>query len=78
MPPQARVHGDPDVWTPLALDREHASRGSHMLWVIARMKRDVTLEQVTAEMDVIAERIAAAAPETNGEWGVTVDPLQSY
>lgn len=29
-------------------------------------------------MDVIGRRIAAAAPETNGGLGVTIDPLQSY
>jgi putative ABC transport system permease protein len=78
MPAQARVQGDPDVWTPLALDREHARRGSHTLWVVARLKSGIELAQASAEMDVIGRRIAAAAPETNGGWGVTIDPLQSY
>jgi hypothetical protein len=39
MPAEARVQGDPDVWTPLALDREHARLGSHTLWVIAAENR---------------------------------------
>jgi putative ABC transport system permease protein len=78
MPSEAKVQGDPDVWTPLALDREHARRGSHTLWVIARLKTGVELTQAGAEMDVIGRRISAAAPETNGGWGVTIDPLQSY
>jgi putative ABC transport system permease protein len=78
MPPQARVQGDPDVWTSLALDREHARRGSHTLWVIARLKSSIELAQASVEMEVIAKRIAATAPDTNGGWGVTIDPLQSY
>jgi putative ABC transport system permease protein len=78
LPPQARVQGDPDVWTPLPLDRQHARRSSHTLWVIGRMKPGVGVAQASAEMDVIARRIADAAPETNAGWGVTVDPLQSY
>ena len=78
MPAQFRVLGDPDLWTPLPLDPQQTRRGSHILRVIARMKPGVTLAQAGAEMDVIATRIAAASPETNSGWGVTIDPLQSY
>ena len=78
MPSYFRVLGDPDVWTTLALDADPARRKSHILRVIARRKATVSAEQARADMDVIGARIAALAPDTNGGWGVTVDPLQSY
>jgi putative ABC transport system permease protein len=78
MPSHFRVLGDPDVWTAMAADPAPARRGSHVLRVIGRMKPGVTLAQAGIEMDVIASRIAAAAPDTNGGWGVTMDPLQAY
>jgi putative ABC transport system permease protein len=78
MPAHFRVLGDPDIWTTLALDADPARRKSHILRVIARRKADVTPEQANADMAVIGERIAALAPDTNGGWGVTIDPLQSY
>ncbi len=78
MPAHFRVLGDPDIWTTLALDADPARRKSHILRVIARRKPDVTPEQANADMAVIGERIAALAPDTNGGWGVTIDPLQSY
>jgi putative ABC transport system permease protein len=78
MPAHFRVLGDPDIWTTLALDADPARRKSHILRVIARRKAEVTPEQAKADMAVIGERIAALAPDTNGGWGVTIDPLQSY
>lgn len=78
MPAHFRVLADPDVWTTLALDPDPARRKSHILRVIARRKADVTPQQASADMDVIGARISALAPETNGGWGVMIDPLQSY
>jgi predicted permease len=48
------------------------ARGSHFLWLKGRMRPDVTVEQVAAEMDGLAERLAAAYPEANERERVAV------
>lgn len=47
-------------------------RGQHFLWVKGRMKPDVTVGQVQAEMASIAARLEAEYPETNERERVAV------
>ncbi len=64
------------VWVPLAFPSEEAaSRGSHYLEVIARMKSGVTLPKARAEMDTIAARLAQQYPDVNARRGAVVTPL---
>jgi putative ABC transport system permease protein len=76
LPSTFRLMGEVDVWTPLALDPKSVTRSSHFLRVLGRLKPGVSVEQARAEMAVIGEQIAQAAPETNKGWGVSVFPLQ--
>jgi macrolide transport system ATP-binding/permease protein len=48
------------------------SRGRHFLWAKGRMEPGVAAEQVAAEFDAIALRLAAAHPETNERERVAV------
>ena len=61
-----------DVWYPMTLipqlrpgDNTLESRGSHSLWIKARLKEGVTVEQAEAACQVIAARLAEEYPETN-------------
>ena len=64
------------VWVPLAFPAEEAaSRGSHFLEVIGRMKPGVALAQARAEMETIAARLAQQYPEQNVRIGSVVNPL---
>jgi putative ABC transport system permease protein len=55
-----------EVWTPLALTLEQRhSRANQSLNVIARLKPGRTLPQASAEIDGIAQRLAAEYPDTN-------------
>jgi putative ABC transport system permease protein len=54
-----------EFWRPIALDPPKATRGGHFLAVIARVKSGVSLEQASAEMKTIAERLAKQYPKTN-------------
>jgi putative ABC transport system permease protein len=64
------------VWVPLAFPAEEAaSRGSHFLEIIGRMKPGVALEQARAEMETIAARLAQQYPEHNTRIGSVVVPL---
>jgi putative ABC transport system permease protein len=61
------------MWLPLAFRPADMTRNYHWLYGMARLKPGVTLKQARAQMDAIAARIAAAYPESNKGWGVTVD-----
>jgi putative ABC transport system permease protein len=57
----------PQFWTPITMDSPHwkTNRGAHWLWVLARMKKAVTLSQAAAEMVTISTRLAQQYPQTN-------------
>jgi putative ABC transport system permease protein len=77
MPPRFAFYGA-DVWVPIGLNfvgEVLYSRVAHPNGVIARLAPGVTLEQARAEMRVIARRLAAAYPDTNGDMSARVDPL---
>jgi putative ABC transport system permease protein len=56
-----------DVWTPLAFDDEsqRVEKKSIELYVTARLKNGVTLEQAQAEMSEIAHKLETDYPATN-------------
>jgi predicted permease len=68
-----------ELWVPIDFPKdEAASRESHYLEVIARMKPGVTLQQAQAEMDTITARLARAYPESNLRMGAVVVPLHKH
>jgi putative ABC transport system permease protein len=65
-----------DIWTPLALtDFDWSDRKGLSLEVLGRLRGGVSLSEVQASMDAVAQRIAQAYPETNRNWGVYLMPL---
>ncbi len=66
-----------DVWMPLAMNTPRMrSRGAHFLQVVARLKKGLTLEQASVEMNGIARRLEIDYPETNTGIGATVVSLR--
>jgi len=62
-----------EVWVPLAVGPESAEdRGTRFLTVIARLKRDRTLPQASAEMSGIAKHLAQTYPQNEGLGTVVV------
>jgi predicted permease len=65
-----------DVWKPLDPESaEHAKRSDHWFMPVARLKPGVTLAQAQLEMDVIAQGMEQAYPESNKGVGEKVFPL---
>jgi putative ABC transport system permease protein len=64
-----------DVWVPLELTPD-GSRLERRLRVSGRLRSDVTLVEASAEVRQIAERIAAAHPDTNAGWSARVVPTR--
>ncbi len=61
-----------DIWYPMTLspllrpgDDQLESRGSRSLWIKARLKEGVTIDQAEAALDVISARLASEYPESN-------------
>jgi len=82
MPASFRLLGfPPQLWTPLVLtaaDQTAAARNDRSLYVFARLKPGVSLEQARAEMVTLARRAAETFPETEKGWGAAVRTLPDY
>src|SRR5215472_641677 len=65
-----------EAWVPLAIDaKERERRDSRWLWVLGRLKPGVAFSEASAEMQAIAQREAAAYPDTNKGWELRAMPL---
>jgi putative ABC transport system permease protein len=63
-----------DLWMPLQIEEKENPRGNFNFACFAKMKSGASIEQVRAELQAIAARIAADHPQTNT--GVSVhDPV---
>jgi predicted permease len=76
VPAQFQIFYKSDLWTPFIPKRSPEQRRMHYLLVIGRLKPGVTLSHASAGMGVIAENIARISPETNKDWGITIEPLR--
>jgi putative ABC transport system permease protein len=71
--------GNVDIWTPLSFDPGDAhgrSRKARSLNVVGRLAGGVPLERAQRDMTLIADRLAAAYPDSNAGWGVRVIAAQ--
>jgi len=65
------------LWMPLSLERIGDWRRNYRaLLAIGRLKPGVSVEQTQGEMDLIADRIAQAYPETHADWGIKVVSIE--
>src|SRR5882672_10436800 len=68
-------HGETvDLWGPLEMP-PRAERGAHFCNAIGRLKPGVSLEQATADLNVIAGRLAQQFPNSNQGWRIATQPL---
>jgi putative ABC transport system permease protein len=74
MPPEfSFLRAATDVWVPIAFSPgERQTRDTNYLYVIARLKPGVTLEQARAEMEALARRQQELYPGSNAGVGVKV------
>ncbi len=68
-----------EMWTPLSLSPQDAQvRGQRYLQVLARLRPESSIRQASAEMSIVARRIAGQYPETNRGWGAQVIPIRHF
>ena len=64
------------LWVPLAFEPEQsANHNAHSILVMGRLKDGVSINQAQAEMDGIVSQLENEFPQTNANWGVSVEPL---
>jgi putative ABC transport system permease protein len=70
---------DRDVWLPLSHlpAKNFTARSDHSIWVMGRLKPEVTIEQARSEMETINARLQLAYPESNKNIGVVLMPLRN-
>jgi putative ABC transport system permease protein len=61
------------LWRPLAFEPSNMTRNFHWFGSFGRLKQGVSLPQAQKAMDVIGARIASQYPDSNKDWGVTVE-----
>ncbi|MGH9760305.1 MAG: ABC transporter permease, partial [Blastocatellia bacterium] len=65
------------IWTPLVFTKEQLEhRGSHMFFVVGRMKRDVTAGQAASQMKGIARQIELQYPDLQAGRSVRITQLK--
>jgi predicted permease len=67
---------DHDLWIPAPPDVQNASRHAGFLKIVARLKPDVTLAGLQAQLSAVATRLAAQYPDTDAGRGARPVPLR--
>src|SRR5712692_9834153 len=82
MPANFRLLGfTPQLWTPLVLtaaDQTAAAHHDRSLYLFARLKSGVTLQQASAEFTTLAHRAEENFPESEKGWGAAVRTLPDF
>jgi putative ABC transport system permease protein len=74
MPKGMKFPVNADLWIPLVVKGDYEKRDAREIAVFGRLVPGATLAQARAEMQAIAQRLAAAYPKSNEGVGVTVIP----
>jgi predicted permease len=76
VPPLTAVATRTQVWVPLRWTaEERATRNNHNYVAIAKLRPGVDVARANRDMDAISQRLAAAYPDENKDWGSLVRPL---
>jgi putative ABC transport system permease protein len=82
MPQDFRMLGfSPKLWTPLVLaasDRAPEARSNRYLHVFARLAPGVTLKEVRAQMQVVAQQAQRDFPATESRWGASARTMGDF
>jgi putative ABC transport system permease protein len=82
MPASFRLLGfTPQLWTPLVLtpaDQTAAARSDRSLYLFARLRPGVTIQQARAELTTLARRAQETFPDTEKGWGAAVRTLPDF
>jgi putative ABC transport system permease protein len=67
-----------DLWTPLAPNTAEEDRGNHVITVLGKVSRGVSLPAANAELNTIATRLEKEFPDSNQGWRVRLTPVKDW
>ena len=76
VPPITSFMQRAQVWVPLAWTAtDRAVRNNHNYLAIAKLKAGIDVDRAQADLTAISQRLEAAYPDDNKDWGAVVRPL---
>ncbi len=69
------LEGEARLWVPFAEDDIQKDRNARYYQCITFVKEDISLRQAQAELDTLAQNLAAAYPDSNAKWGFRLEPI---
>jgi putative ABC transport system permease protein len=71
--------GAPALWLPWAMPAEERhDRRTHLLYGIASLEKDVTLEEAQSELNTIYRRLRDRFPDENRDWSVELRSFRNF
>jgi putative ABC transport system permease protein len=71
--------GAPALWLPWAMPAEERhDRRTHLLFGIASLKKEVTVEEAQSELDGIYQRLRDRFPDENRDWSVELRSFRNF
>src|SRR6266436_1970868 len=68
-----------EAWMPLALTvKQRSERNSRYIWGLGKLKPQISVKQASAEMTGLAQREAAAYPDSSKGWQLRVLPVREF
>jgi putative ABC transport system permease protein len=64
-----------ELWTPLVINPAQEDRSNHVISVVGRLRPGRSIEQASAEMAEISQRLAQTYPKDNQGWDVRMAPF---
>ena len=79
LPAGFKLCGNSELWTPMTRESGPGSqaRKFHNWIVLGRLQPGVNLTAAQARVDLIAQRLEQAYPDSDREWGLRLQPLQA-
>jgi putative ABC transport system permease protein len=76
LPQTFEIGRDVDLWRPLSHDGGMEDHVHHGTVAVARLKPGVTIDQASAEMQMLLRQEDVAFPDSHQSWGTMVRPMQ--
>jgi putative ABC transport system permease protein len=67
-----------DMWTPLAPNPAEEDRANHMVTVLGKLRKGVSVTAADAELNAVALRLEKEFPKSNEGWRVHLTPVKQW
>jgi putative ABC transport system permease protein len=76
VPADFQILAPSEMWTLITPQRTPDQRRARYMQVIGRLGPNASIQAATSDLSAVADTISRVSPDTNKDWGVTVEPLR--